>query len=426
MNQSTREAAYKALREASDNIAVVDTHEHLPPEAARLQQDLSFTELFRHYTENDVFASGMSARDCEEMYAAGTSLERKWALFAPVYEQVRNGSYARAARLTMARFYGLSDLTSLEDARLVTQRMREANKAGLYHQVLKDACGIETCLVFNNEWHKDDMMRLVWLSDHFTEIGSMDMLRAVARDIGGVHMELSDYLTALKAFLARQKEKGIVGLKLLLAYKRDLSFGMPDREAAERLYRRVTLESLAWRPFALGYQEMKPLQDYLVHCLLRMAGELGLPVVFHTGIQAGNCNNLNNARIDEMWALFLRYPDTRFVLLHAALPFIDEAIHMAKYYPNVYLDLAWVHLISPEIARRLIRTCVDMVPRNKVMGFGGDYNFVELVYGHLQSARENIAGALAEKVSDGHLELADALAWQQAMLSGNAKALYGL
>ena len=38
----------------------------------------------------------MSARDCEEMYAAGTSLGASGRC-SPVYEQVRNGSYARAA-----------------------------------------------------------------------------------------------------------------------------------------------------------------------------------------------------------------------------------------------------------------------------------------------------------------------------------------
>lgn len=426
MREQTMEAVYSQLRQASAQIAIVDTHEHLPTEQARLAQSLSFTELFRHYTENDVYAWGMSEAACEEMYSEATSLERKWELFEPVYRHIRNGSYAHAARLTMARFYGLDDLNSLEDARLVTERMRASNTPGLYGRVLRDACGIDTCLVFNNEWHSDSMMRLVWLSDHFAEIGSMDMLRALSGDVGGVHMELDDYVRGLEAFFARQKENGIVGIKFLFAYKRDLSFGLPDRLAAEGLYRRVTLESLGWRPSVLGYDEMKPLQNYLVHQMLRIAGTLDLPVVFHTGIQAGNCNKLSNARFEEMWALFLRYPATRFVLLHTGLPWVDEAIHMAKYFPNVFVDLAWVHLISPEIAKRALRTCVDMLPRNKVLGFGGDYNFVELVYGHLELARDNIARALAEKTADGQMSPEDALAWQQALLSDNARALYRL
>ncbi|MCJ7750539.1 MAG: amidohydrolase, partial [Armatimonadetes bacterium] len=94
--------------------------------------------------------------------------------------------------------------------------------------------------------------------------------------------------------------------------------------------------------------------------------------------------------------------------------------------PNVTVDMAWMHAISPEISIRALRDWVDLVPRNKVLGFGGDYQVVEKVYGHLVLARENIAGALADKVEQGAITEKDAGAWARALLWENPRAVYAL
>jgi hypothetical protein len=41
---------------------------------------------------------------------------------------------------------------------------------------------------------------------------------------------------------------------------------------------------------------------------------------------------------------------------------------------------------------------LDMVPANKIFGFGGDYRYPELSYAHLVMARRNIATVLTERV----------------------------
>jgi predicted TIM-barrel fold metal-dependent hydrolase len=116
----------------------------------------------------------------------------------------------------------------------------------------------------------------------------------------------------------------------------------------------------------------------------------------------------------------------RFNLLHGGLPFVDEAGTLAKYFPNVTVDMAWMHVISPDISVRALCDWVDLVPRNKVMGFGGDYLVVEKVYGHLVLARENLARALAAKVEQGALRRQEASAWARALLWDNPRALYRL
>ena len=44
---------------------------------------------------------------------------------------------------------------------------------------------------------------------------------------------------------------------------------------------------------------------------------------------------------------------------------------------------------------------IDSVPLSKISAFGGDYSFVDAVYGHQQLARENVSQALAVKVDEG-------------------------
>jgi hypothetical protein len=45
---------------------------------------------------------------------------------------------------------------------------------------------------------------------------------------------------------------------------------------------------------------------------------------------------------------------------------------------------------------------LDEVPANKIMGFGGDYLFMEGAYGHSVIARQNVATVLASKVDEGY------------------------
>ena len=44
---------------------------------------------------------------------------------------------------------------------------------------------------------------------------------------------------------------------------------------------------------------------------------------------------------------------------------------------------------------------LDAVPYNKISAFGGDYCFVDAVYGHQYLARVDVSKALAIKVQDG-------------------------
>ncbi|OPZ84956.1 MAG: glucuronate isomerase [bacterium ADurb.Bin429] len=422
----TYDNAYAALMETLEALEIVDSHEHLPSEAARVAQTPDFSLFFSHYCYSDLLSAGMPKADARRfIFDSASSVEEKWALVSPYYSAIADGSYARAAHLAMERFYGISRLESLADAEALTRAIRANNTPGLYRRVLKEACRIRLSLNFGNLDDDPEFFAPVIFVNPVVETQPA-AFEALEAHSGVPCTSLDRYIEALRGLLRSYHARGMKGLKHSLAYMRDLHFAPVTHADAEAMFNRLTEEGYGWRDAVLGYQERRPLQDYLVHRLCEIAAELDVPFVMHTGMQAHDRHRADDARPGHLWNLPLRFTATRFVLLHAGFPWLEDAAMLAKQYPNVYLDLAWVHLMSPEIAVRELRAIVDLVPMNKVIGFGGDYCVVEKIYGHLILARRNLARVFAEKVAAGDLTLPRAEAWLRAMLRENPAHLYAV
>jgi predicted TIM-barrel fold metal-dependent hydrolase len=416
---------YDDLLAWMETIPVIDSHEHLPNEAERLDQRIDFFTLFSHYCIDDLAAAGLSEDDLARLQG-DAPVDQKWSIFAPYYEQMADGSYARCAHLAMRRFYDMGRLASAAQAIELTARMRAANRPGLYKRVLKDACGIVTAMNFGGTGVERRFFTPVNFVTGYAEVHSPQALQVVEQEAGRSLPTLSRYVQALGEILSREKDRGTKGIKFHWAYMRPLYFQTVPTADAERVFNRIMDEGQGWRPVTLGYEETRPLQDYVVHRLVELAGDLDLTVVFHVGFQARPWMKLDDTRPGQLWSLIHRFRQVRFNMLHAGIPWMEEAAVMAKQLPNLYLDMGWTHAMSPELSTRAVKAYVDLVPRNKVLGFGGDYCVVEKVYGHLVLARQDIARALADKVSEGALSMDRAQLWAQAMLYDNPAEAYQL
>jgi len=416
---------YERLLEMLGQMEIVDCHEHLPPEKDRVAQDVDFSLFFSHYCRGDLLAAGMPPAEVEAFFKPDTAAEVKWRSFEPFYQRIQDGSYCRAAHIAMEKFYGIGRLSSLDDAQALTAAMRQANRPGLYHQVLKEVCRIRLAMNYGAVTDDPEFFAPVIFVAEYGEV-TPAVIRGLEDRLGVSCASLDRYVEAVARELRGLREQGMKGLKFHFAYMRDLHFAPRTHAEAEAVFNRVIEEGYGWRAFSLGYEESRPLQDYMVHRLIEMAGEMELPVVFHSSLQAYTGHNADDARPLRLWNLPNRYRDVEFVVLHAGFPWLEEAALLAKQYANVYLDLSWAHLMSPEITRRALKSWVELAPMNKVFGFGGDYCVVEKVYGHLVMARENIARALAEKIEDGSLPPARADAWLQAMMRDNPARVFRL
>ena len=93
--------------------------------------------------------------------------------------------------------------------------------------------------------------------------------------------------------------------------------------------------------------------------IIRQAIEYRRPIQIHTGLQEGTGNVVTNSRPTHLINLFIRYPDARFDLFHAGYPYHHELAALAKNFANVYADLCWVPIISPNWPRGSPRVAGD-------------------------------------------------------------------
>ncbi|MDR2687748.1 MAG: amidohydrolase, partial [Oscillospiraceae bacterium] len=142
--------------------------------------------------------------------------------------------------------------------------------------------------------------------------------------------------------------------------------------------------------------------------------------------QEGMGNDLENSNPMLLKNLFAKYPNVPFDLFHIGYPYQSELITLAKYYPNVYIDMCWAHIISPHASREFFREALDVLPYTKIFAFGGDYGFFDGVVGHLAMAKHNICEVLAEKVGRGEYGMALAEKILRAVFYGNAKRVFKL
>jgi predicted TIM-barrel fold metal-dependent hydrolase len=401
------------LFSALSELEVIDAHEHLFPEAVRLAEKVDVFTLFSHYTAPDFVVAGMSQADYNATQNHDLPLDYRWKLIAPYWEQIRWNCYARAALLAAQRFYDADDINEKTYV-AISEKMAAANKPGLYARVLREACKIRTALT---QCRRTDVgaplltpvMPLIYeLADPLTWRG---IVASKMGDSAPVNT-LDDFLGVIRSYILRVKSEGAVGLKT-----RSHPYGAPDRAAATECFDQLRRGAVKELPFT------NPLHDYIVDEAIRFAGEQDLTVAVHTGYW-GDFRTLDPL---HMIPLLQRHPTVRFDMYHLGYPWVRESLMLGKAFPNVWLNFCWTHIISQRFALEALDEAIDLVPMNKVIGFGGDYWLpVEKVYGHLVMAREDISRVLATRVERGQMTEDQALCLARKWLWENPKELYRL
>jgi len=429
---------YPDIKKAVDAVRIVDTHEHLVPEEERIKAELDALAMFLlHYASSDLVSSGMPVQDLDDVSNPRLPLKERWEKFAPFWERIQNTGYARALNIAVKDLYGVDGLEEDTYSELI-RRMKRENKAGLYRWVLKEKAGIDvsildTSLTTSVTDVDRSLFAPVMRFQDFITARERGELEALGRRCGTTIHALSDLVKALELEFEKVSSL-IVGVKIGLAYMRTLRFDKVTYAEAEevfnniytrRVFKRVEVGTRGrYVAEGLSLEEAKPLQDFMVHKVIQLAARYGLPIQIHTGLQEGNENVITNSNPVHLINLFREYREAKFDIFHGAYPYTGELAVLAKNFPNVYIDMCWLHIISPQGARRALSEWLDTVPGNKILGFGGDYRFVEGVYGHSVIARENVARVLAEKVDDGEIAKEQAIHLAQRILRDNAYELF--
>ncbi|HOJ40636.1 MAG TPA: amidohydrolase family protein, partial [bacterium] len=376
------------ILERAKTVLTVDSHQHLSPETP-LTTDLVRLILMDSYVSTDLVSAGLPPENLERWRDPDLPLAKRWLQLLPFWKQVQHGSYARAILVTAGDLYGASGFKSLTEIETVSSRLSEDfRQPGLFERLFVQRCRIDTVLTQSPAPFTGRRPRFYWV---FRPLDRADfspggLFEQDCAKAGILLRSASDLPAAMDAILKKARQQGATGFKGVA-----MAWSAPDEEELREAWaHRSQSALLPGHPF---------LRLYLAR-MAAVAAEVDIPVALHTGAPWTNWLDYRQWEPTGLIPLFLSFRETRFDLYHAGLPYPDQASLLAKTFPNVWHNLTWAHLISPEMARRCISTWLDTVPINKILGFGGDYSneTVVLTYGHLAIARENVASVLAQRI----------------------------
>lgn len=430
--------SYQEIRKHIDSIRLIDTHEHLPPESERVNKVVDvLSQFYLHYASSDLISAGMSPEDLVYIKDTKIPLDYRWAIFESWWEKIRNTGYSRCMEIAARDLYGVDGINS-ETYKQLSRKMMERNKEGLYKWVLHEKAGIDVCVLdtLREDYDVDSdlFVPVLRVSEYASPRNKKD-LEVLGKQFGNPIHNLGDYINLVKGRFDAL-EGMVVAVKIALAYDRSIFFEKRTfNEAEESLNKIFKTKGFSWSPIegteynelvqdGPGREELLPLQDYLVHLSIQEASRRGLPIQIHTGLHEGNKNIISNSNPELLVNLFLEYGEAKFDIFHGSWPYSSQLSALAKNFQNVYIDMCWMHIISPSRAMSALDEWLDEVPVNKIMGFGGDFLCVEGSYGHSVMARDNVARVLAKKVNDGVYVMDEAKKYANWILRDNPKRLF--
>jgi predicted TIM-barrel fold metal-dependent hydrolase len=410
--------AYNDLLDHINTLEIIDTHEHLPckEEDRDMEADV-LQEYLAHYFNRDLISAGFPNAEYDRLIEEDMSVGDRWKMVEPYWEACRYTGYGRALDITARDIYGVDriDSSTIEE---LNNKFEKTKKPGHFKKILKDKCKIKTSLL-NVETLSTDYDPREERSIHCDKelyspvyrVGKLvhpdfwSQIKNIEKQSEVKITSFSSWLEATETMIEKAYEMGAVALKNALAYVRTLRYDRVTRAQAEEEFNRIFSTSHMPDWHELPAPTGKAFQDYMFHFILDIANKKNLVVQIHTGIQEGSGNILSNSNPELLSNLFLEYPDVTFDLFHISYPYQAELTVLAKNFSNVFIDMCWAHIVSPNASVNSLLEWFDTVPLNKISAFGGDYLFIDGVYGHLKLAQQDVAKALAIKVGDGLFDM---------------------
>ena len=231
------------------------------------------------------------------------------------------------------------------------------------------------------------------------------------------------FIDAYRAAIAGLRDRRIVGLKSVLAYRTGLHIEDVDRDDAARAF--AAVHESARRAGTLRI-ESKPLLDHLIVLAVTESARQEVPIQFHTGL---GDPDLDLTLVDPAALRILfadRFRAAPIVLLHTGYPYVRSLAYLAAMFPNVYADMGETILFAPGEATEIYRELIGLAPASKLL-FSTDASLVpELYWVGARIGRRALGRVLDEHIADGAIDERTAIDWAERMLWRNSEAVYGL
>jgi predicted TIM-barrel fold metal-dependent hydrolase len=231
------------------------------------------------------------------------------------------------------------------------------------------------------------------------------------------------FIEAYRAAIGGLRDRGIVGMKSVIAYRSGLQVQEVERDDAALAF--AAVQESARRVGRLRI-DSKPLLDHLIVIAVEESARQGVPIQFHTGL---GDPDLDLTLVDPAALRLLfsdRFRSAPIVLLHTGYPYIRSLAYLAAMFPNVYADMGETILFAAGEATEIYRELLGLAPASKLL-FSTDASLVpELYWVGARIGRRALARVLDEHIADGAIDERIALDWAERMLWRNSEAVYGL
>ena len=356
-------------------MKVVDTHEHLEGQTSWMKDGkLDFMLLLQHYAYDDIRSAGMPKETFNKLLTDSLSVPEKWDALKPFWEATSNTAYCRAALLTADKLFGVKDINE-QTVQNLSAKIKKAYQTDWYKIVINEKCGIEYMVIDGADHTLGSPSQFKYVKKFdYLSIDSRKKIGIIARRQNAALNSVDDLVRALETEFSEALKQGCVAIKTTVAYNRTLLFEDVPKARAQEVFEKI-MSSGSDAP--LPFEDVKPIQDYMMHRILDLARATNTPVQIHTGLQAGDGNYIENSRPTHLANLLLKYRDVNFILFHGGYPYGGELATLAKNFRNVSIDMCWLYIISPSYSERYLNEWLETVPASKIMAFGGDFRNVE-------------------------------------------------
>lgn len=235
------------------------------------------------------------------------------------------------------------------------------------------------------------------------------------------HTSLREVEDALRESVRTTRDRGIVGLKSIAAYRGGLNVERRTFDEANSVF--PTLKETARRYGHVRLSD-RAMLDYLLRAALEEAAAIEMPVQFHVAfgdddadLRTANPLQLRNLLTDPA---FRRVP---FVLLHC-YPYVREAGYLAALYAHVFVDVSLTMPLTAHGSIAAFSEVLELAPVSKVLFATDAHSMPELFYAGSLHGRQALARILELLVAENMISTAQADAAAEDILYRNSARLY--
>lgn len=422
-----REEFLKVLQQ----FPVFDSHEHLPHERDMRNSETDVIDFMTPYVCDNLMSCGLEESVWKKANDKRIPFRERFAAIEKYVNAVRYTTYFRSMMRGLESCFGMRVFTLAECERV--------------NAVLRE--GIDTCAIFQKhnirkamtfvgyygiEYFNNSKILVPVPTVSYMTPKTPEEAHILEKESGVAVKDLDGLKAAIGAMFSRYRKCGLKNIKIGSAYNRTLDYNRPDTDSAEEQLSLV-LNGKFVLPRLYGQNTMnipmlglKDLDNFVIWECAEQARQAGMNIIFHTGIHAWNRNDPEACHAKYLRTFIDEHADQKIVLLHLGYPFTAESLLLSRYYPNVYLDFAWLHILDRRETVQTIKKVVELLPTNKIVAFGGDVCTPVNTVGNLEVSLENMAHAFTELVGEGEMTVGEAEDICHAWLYENPIDIYGV